>query len=133
MTTIACLLLFVVALPAEAMSLYLLGCTLLSRALPLPPRSSRRLRFDVIVPAHDEAAVIAGTVASLRKIDWPVDRFRIARGMRWKLPSRPVSLRAGRMPSSWWTPTPRCRPTCSRRLLHASRTVRRWCRRAMAC
>jgi len=33
--------------------------------------------FDVIVPAHDEAAGIAATVASLRGLDYPRDRFRV--------------------------------------------------------
>jgi cellulose synthase/poly-beta-1,6-N-acetylglucosamine synthase-like glycosyltransferase len=31
----------------------------------------------VIVPAHNEAAIIERTVASLKKIDWPADRFRV--------------------------------------------------------
>jgi 1,2-diacylglycerol 3-beta-glucosyltransferase len=71
------LVLFVLALPATAASLYLLLFTLLSRALPAALRSSRRLRFDVVVPAHDEAAGIAGAVAGLRKLDWPADGFRV--------------------------------------------------------
>ncbi|MEP6547779.1 MAG: glycosyltransferase family 2 protein [Gammaproteobacteria bacterium] len=65
------------ALPAGLACLYLLACTLLSRALRIPARSSRRLQFDVIVPAHNEAAVIERTVKSLKKIDWPADRFRV--------------------------------------------------------
>jgi len=77
MTAIAHLVLLALALPATAVSLYLLILTLLSRAPPMAPRSSRRLRFDVIVPAHDEAAAIAGVVASLRKLDWPADGFRV--------------------------------------------------------
>ena len=77
MTTIANLILLVLALPATAVSLYLLILTLLSHAPPAAPRSSRRLRFDVIVPAHNEAAVIEGVVASLRKLDWPADGFRV--------------------------------------------------------
>ncbi|MBF8293307.1 MAG: glycosyl transferase, partial [Steroidobacteraceae bacterium] len=77
MTTIANLILFVLALPATAVSLYLLILTLLSHAPPVALRSSRRLRFDVIVPAHNEAAVIEGVVASLRKLDWPADGFRV--------------------------------------------------------
>jgi len=76
-TTIANLILLVLALPATAVSLYLLTFTLLSRAPPAALRSSRRLRFDVIVPAHNEAAVIEGVVASLRKLDWPADGFRV--------------------------------------------------------
>ena len=70
MTFIAHLVLLALALPAVAASLYLLVFTLLSPALPPVLGSSRRLRFDVIVPAHDEAAVIEAAVASLRKIDW---------------------------------------------------------------
>ena len=77
MTIIANLILFVLALPATAVSLYLLILTLLSHAPPVALRSSRRLRFDVIVPAHNEAAVIEGVVASLRKLDWPADGFRV--------------------------------------------------------
>jgi cellulose synthase/poly-beta-1,6-N-acetylglucosamine synthase-like glycosyltransferase len=42
-----------------------------------PPQSSQRLRFDVIVPAHDESAVIARCVASLLRLNWPADRFRV--------------------------------------------------------
>ena len=70
-------LLVVLAAPALLASTYLLGMTLLSAALPKPPASSRQLKFDVIVPAHNEHAVIERTVQSLRKIDWPKDRFRI--------------------------------------------------------
>ena len=77
MTIIANLILFVLALPATAISLYLLILTLLSHAPPVALRSSRRLRFDVIVPAHNEAAAIDGVVASLRKLDWPADGFRV--------------------------------------------------------
>lgn len=77
MTLIAHLVLLALALPAAAASLYLLVFTLLSPALPAVLSSSRRLRFDVIVPAHDEAAVIEAAVSSLRKIDWPAESFRI--------------------------------------------------------
>lgn len=77
MTTLAHLVLFALALPATAASLYLLLLTLLSRAPPPAPRSSRRLRFDVIVPAHNEAAVVERVVANLRGLDWPADGFRV--------------------------------------------------------
>ena len=75
--TVAHLILFALALPAIAVSLYLLLFTLLSGTPAVVRRSSRKLRFDVIVPAHNEAAVISGVVASLRKLDWPADGFRI--------------------------------------------------------
>jgi 1,2-diacylglycerol 3-beta-glucosyltransferase len=50
---------------------------LLSRQLPSPGRSTRALSFDVIVPAHNEEAGIARTVASLLALDWPTDQFRV--------------------------------------------------------
>jgi cellulose synthase/poly-beta-1,6-N-acetylglucosamine synthase-like glycosyltransferase len=71
------LLLLALGLPSALACLYLLIQTLMSAPLPDPPRSLRQLRFDIIVPAHNEAAVICTTIASLRRIDWPADRFRI--------------------------------------------------------
>lgn len=71
------LTLAILAVPALASSLYLLILTLLS-AQPSPPQpSSRRMRFDVIVPAHDEVAVLPRVLATLARIDWPRDRLRI--------------------------------------------------------
>jgi cellulose synthase/poly-beta-1,6-N-acetylglucosamine synthase-like glycosyltransferase len=77
MTAIANLILFGLALPAIAACLYLLVLTLLSGTRPLAQRSSRRPHFDVIVPAHNEAATIEAVIASLRRLDWPRDAFRI--------------------------------------------------------
>ena len=71
------LILIVLAVPAAACCLYLLALTALSQAPRAALRSSRRLCFDVIVPAHDEAQVIEGVVASLRKLDWPAESFRV--------------------------------------------------------
>lgn len=70
-------LLLILALPAVLSSGYLLLFTLLSQKARAPQPRSRQRCFDIIVPSHNEAAVIARTVASLRKIDWPQDRFRI--------------------------------------------------------
>ncbi len=75
--TLVNILLLILALPAVLACSYLALLTLLSGALPAPPRSSRILRFDVIVPAHDEEEVIARTVASLRRIDWPSELVRL--------------------------------------------------------
>jgi cellulose synthase/poly-beta-1,6-N-acetylglucosamine synthase-like glycosyltransferase len=75
--TILEILLFITALPAALACGYLLLMTLFSVKPAMPAPSSRRLRFDVIVPAHNEAEVIERTVASLKKIDWPAGRFRI--------------------------------------------------------
>lgn len=77
MSFIVNLILFTLALPATAVSIYLLAFTLLSRATPAALRSSQRLRFDVIVPAHNEAPVIGDVLASLFKLDWPADGFRV--------------------------------------------------------
>jgi len=75
--TFADLALLLLALPAAASCAYLASLTLLSAPLPRPPPSSRQLRFAIVVPAHDEATVIARTVASLHKLDWPAALFRI--------------------------------------------------------
>jgi cellulose synthase/poly-beta-1,6-N-acetylglucosamine synthase-like glycosyltransferase len=71
------LLLLALGLPAGLACAYLLACTLLSARAQPPQRSSRRLRFDVFVPAHNEEAVIARTVANLLRLDWPADHFRV--------------------------------------------------------
>src|SRR5450631_779550 len=67
----------VLALPAVLACGYLLLCTVLSARERPPTRSSRRLRFDVFVPAHNEEAGIARTVANLRRLDWPADCVRV--------------------------------------------------------
>jgi cellulose synthase/poly-beta-1,6-N-acetylglucosamine synthase-like glycosyltransferase len=51
--------------------------TVLSRRGPPREPRSQELRFDVVVPAHDEEAGIERTVRSLLALDWPVDRFRV--------------------------------------------------------
>ena len=65
------------AVPATLACTYLLILTLFSRRPSAPEGSSRTLFFDVIVPAHNEAAHIAATVDNLQSIDWPKDRYRI--------------------------------------------------------
>jgi len=77
MSAFVTLLLLAFALPATASCLYLLVLTVLSQAPAAPLRSSRRLHFDVIVPAHNEAMVIEACVASLRRLDWPADQYRV--------------------------------------------------------
>jgi cellulose synthase/poly-beta-1,6-N-acetylglucosamine synthase-like glycosyltransferase len=73
----AFVLLLAIAVPAVAACAYLSLLTVLSQRLePMRPRS-HTLKFDVVVPAHNEASVIERTVSSLRKVDWPPDRFRI--------------------------------------------------------
>jgi cellulose synthase/poly-beta-1,6-N-acetylglucosamine synthase-like glycosyltransferase len=71
------LLLALLSIPALLACGYLLCASALSMPLAVPVASSRRLRFDVIVPAHNEAAIIARSVGNLRTLDWPSDGFRI--------------------------------------------------------
>jgi cellulose synthase/poly-beta-1,6-N-acetylglucosamine synthase-like glycosyltransferase len=71
------LLLVALAFPAAATCTYLVVLTALSRAGATPPRSSRQLCFDIIVPAHDEVSVLGTLLASLRRLDWPSDRYRV--------------------------------------------------------
>lgn len=70
------LALTIVALPALAACLYLLTLTLLSGPLPPPQRSARRMSFDVVVPAHNESAVLARVLTSLDRLDWPRAQYR---------------------------------------------------------
>jgi 1,2-diacylglycerol 3-beta-glucosyltransferase len=74
---LAALFLGVIALPATFTCAYLALLTLLSGQPRVPARSSRQLRFDVVVPAHNEEAGIARTVSSLLLMDWPRTQFRI--------------------------------------------------------
>ncbi len=71
------LVLLALALPAALACVYLLVHTLMSGRLSTPPPSARQLRFDIVVPAHNEAAGISHTIANLRQLDWPTDRYRI--------------------------------------------------------
>jgi cellulose synthase/poly-beta-1,6-N-acetylglucosamine synthase-like glycosyltransferase len=70
-------ILWLLALPAVVSCAYLLLLTLLSKKMRLPAATTRALRFDVIVPAHDEEILIARTVDNLLRMDWPTERFRV--------------------------------------------------------
>jgi glycosyltransferase involved in cell wall biosynthesis len=72
--------LVLLAIPALLAPLYLFWLTLFSRRSPpttQPSGLGKDLRFDIIVPAHDEAASIAGVVENLLDVDWPKDQFRV--------------------------------------------------------
>ena len=71
MITILDIGLVVVALPFLLASAYLLLLTLLSGRSPPPATVVPRLRFDLVVPAHDEEGGIGGTVRSLLAVDYP--------------------------------------------------------------
>ena len=71
------LLLVLLALPLLVASGYLLLLTLLSGEKKAPQQVPARLKFDVIIPAHNEEAGIARTVANLSRVDYPVELRRI--------------------------------------------------------
>jgi 1,2-diacylglycerol 3-beta-glucosyltransferase len=70
-------ILWLLAVPAAGSSLYLLVLTLLSAKPAPPPRSTRTMRFDLVIPAHNEEAVISQAVGSALAIDWPADLLRV--------------------------------------------------------
>jgi glycosyltransferase involved in cell wall biosynthesis len=64
---------------ADGYLLVLLGAAAAERRRPAPaaPSPAGRLRFAVLVPAHDEETVIGPTVAALRGLDYPAERFTV--------------------------------------------------------
>lgn len=64
-------LLLALAVPVAGPIAYLVLLTLLSQRLRAPDPTAPCLRFEVVVPAHDEAAGIEATVASLLAMDYP--------------------------------------------------------------
>ena len=75
--TVTDTLLTVAALPFLAASAYLAALAVLARRQVPPAAVEPRLRFDIVVPAHNEEAEIAQTVASLRAIEYPRSHFRV--------------------------------------------------------
>ncbi len=67
----------VVALLAALACAYLLVLTLWSRHRAPSAPGGASLRFAVVVPAHNEAGSIAGTVHNLATLDWPQAQFEI--------------------------------------------------------
>ena len=70
-------LLLVFALLVTLQCAYLLLLTSLSWPKGRPRESVNRYFFDIIVPAHNEAAGIERTVKSLLSIAWPTEQFRV--------------------------------------------------------
>jgi 1,2-diacylglycerol 3-beta-glucosyltransferase len=66
----------IAGVPVLAASGYLGVLTLLSRRIA-SPTPDMQTRFDIVVPAHNEAVNIEGTIRSLQAIEYPADRFRI--------------------------------------------------------
>lgn len=69
--------LLLLSLPVGVACGYLLLLTLLSADKAAPARVAPRLKFDIIVPAHNEEAGIARTVANLSAVDYPPTLRRI--------------------------------------------------------
>ena len=69
-------ILAVAGTPVLAASGYLAALAAAARPVT-PPPPNESLHFDVVVPAHDEAAGIGATVASLLALDYPQTRYRV--------------------------------------------------------
>jgi cellulose synthase/poly-beta-1,6-N-acetylglucosamine synthase-like glycosyltransferase len=65
------------ALPVLLAAGYLAALAVVARRNGAPAAPARRLRFDVVVPAHDEETTIAETVRSLRALDYPRPLYRV--------------------------------------------------------
>jgi 1,2-diacylglycerol 3-beta-glucosyltransferase len=62
--------------PVAGVGTYLGVLTLFSRGMVTPVPNYTR-HFAIVVPAHNEATGIVDTIASLRRLDYPVDKFDI--------------------------------------------------------
>ena len=71
------LVLWVAALPVVTATGYLVLLSLLSSRRRAPKGAEPHLRFDIVVPAHDEEQGIADTVSSLRSLDYPLELYRV--------------------------------------------------------
>jgi cellulose synthase/poly-beta-1,6-N-acetylglucosamine synthase-like glycosyltransferase len=69
--------LLALGLPVYLCALYLLLLTLLSARSPIPGSSTVRLRFRIVVPAHNESASIAATVQNLQSLNYPRELYEI--------------------------------------------------------
>ncbi len=70
-------LLAVLALPALMTTGYLCALALCARRAPARAAGVPTLRFDIVVPAHDEEAGIARTVGNLLAVDYPAHLCRV--------------------------------------------------------
>ena len=66
-----------VAVLAAANFLYVAAFVPFALRVRRPPPSTTEPRLAVLVPAHDEAAVIDGLLDSLRRVDYPKERLRV--------------------------------------------------------
>ena len=72
------LLSMLLAAPVLACATYLLVLAIFARRCRLfPTERDATLRFNIVIPAHDEESGLAATIASLRALDYPTDRYRV--------------------------------------------------------
>lgn len=64
-------------LPVLAATGYLGFLALMSRRTAPPPAGAPEVKFDVVVPAHNEEGGIGRTVKDLLAADWPRELFRV--------------------------------------------------------
>jgi 1,2-diacylglycerol 3-beta-glucosyltransferase len=67
----------VIGLPVLAASLYLTALAVLARRQAPSASIEPHLKFDIVIPAHNEETGIAATVASLLALDYPREFFRV--------------------------------------------------------
>ena len=77
MISLCALLLLLLSVPVALAAAYLALLALLAWRGPNPLPGRPHLRFAVVVPAHDEEAGIARTVASLLATDYPAELRRV--------------------------------------------------------
>jgi 1,2-diacylglycerol 3-beta-glucosyltransferase len=70
-------ILVAIALPVFGCALYLMVLTLLSGRRSPPAGVAPAMRFDIVVPAHNEERNIASTVTNLLKVDYPAELRRV--------------------------------------------------------
>lgn len=68
---------WIAAVPVTLADGYLLALTLLSGRLRTPAYGPPRVRFAIVVPAHNEREGIAATVENLLAIDYPKELFSV--------------------------------------------------------
>jgi cellulose synthase/poly-beta-1,6-N-acetylglucosamine synthase-like glycosyltransferase len=75
--TIIAVFLFLLALPVLFWAAYLAALTVLSQRPPEPDYGPPKLKFAVVIPAHDEEAGIETAVRSLQLLDYPPELFHV--------------------------------------------------------
>lgn len=71
------LLLLLLSVPVLLATVYVGVLTLLSASIKAPAAPSPRLRFVMLVPAHNESAGIVRTVENLLSVQWPRELMRV--------------------------------------------------------